>query len=160
MDIRKFDSAEIAEINSYVITQVPQTILPQLFVLTEEPIKKIKSFIAVYRIVSGCKDFVEKNETKEKLNTFLDEVKKCYELLYSIFIDYDSINLEYVKHVNLKKMLKILLEHSEKINEFVNSFLVFAEKQELISTDTVSGIKLDGPEGEDLYEKIVSKVKD
>jgi len=42
MDIRDFTDTEIGAINSYVLDNIPNSKLPQLFVLTEEPVKKIE----------------------------------------------------------------------------------------------------------------------
>ena len=158
MDIRKFTEQEIAEINSYVVNQIPQTILPQLFVLSEEPIKKARIFVAIYRIITGVKDFISGQETKEKLKTILKEVEDVYKKLYEVINELDSTEME-LKKKNLNRiLLNTILDNNSSINSFINSFLVFAEKQELIPVDSVSGVRLDTDEGQDLYKKLVSKV--
>ncbi|MAG47081.1 hypothetical protein CL617_00615 [archaeon] len=159
MDIRNFTSDEIGEINNYVTTQIPQSILPQLFILSEEKVKKVKIFIAIYRIVSATKDFVEKQETKDKLRLFLEPYREIYLQLYTKLLYYEQSNIEYGKHKEENIMIQLLLNNNDKVNYLCNSFLVFAEKQELISTNTVTGIKLDKPEGEDIMEKLSKLVK-
>lgn len=158
MDIREFNTEELAEINSYITMQIPQSILPQLFLLTEEPIKKIKSFIAIYRIIESCKDFVEHSATKDKINKHLEYSRKAYESLYPDFIEYEATEFERGKRLYKDKMFKVLIENNRQINYTVNTFLVFAEKLELVSTDSVSGIKLDIPEGEEIYNKLITKL--
>ena len=160
IDIRDFDDTEISEINKYVITQIPQSLLPQLFILTEEPIKKMKIFLIVFRIITGIREFVEKLETRNKLDLFMKDVKQIYDKSYSLFNKYELSQSEYIKDKLLDEILSIIDDKKHDLNKFINSFLVFAEKQELISTDSVSGVKLDTPEGVDLYEKISKMVEE
>ncbi len=158
MNIREFTSEEISEINSYVITQIPQTLLPSLFVLSESMDKKIKIFISIHRIIEGAKEFIEKEETKIKIQLFLNEVKDTYDKLYSLQLESNQTDMELKKKNIEKRMTLEVLEKNQLINSFINSFLVFAEKQELLSTNSVAGIKMDDDEGMDLYKKIVEKV--
>ncbi len=156
MDIRQFTEEEIAEINGYVIMQVPQSLLPEMFILSEEPYKKVKIFIAIFRILTGVIDFVETKDTKQKMIEFLSEYKEDYEKLYHSFII--SENSSYAPKLQKRKLIFMLRETSLnlRINKLINSFLVFAEKQELISTDKVTGLNLDSSEGENLYNKLIS----
>ena len=158
--IRDFKPEEIAEINGYVITQIPQTILPQLFVLSEKLFKKAKVFVTIYRIMSGARDFSEKESTKQKIENHLNYVDDVYYKLYKIISKYDNLNINFGKNNLLRKLNNIVIENNYKINFFINSFLVFAEKQELISTDSVSGIKLENEEGMDIYNKLSKLVID
>ena len=86
IDIRDFSSADIAEINSYIINQVPQSLLPQLFMLTEEPMKKMKVFNSVYRILCSARDFVESTDTKNKMTSLLDEYSNIYNKMYTLYL--------------------------------------------------------------------------
>ena len=158
MNIREFTDEEIAEINNYVTTQIPQTILPQLFILSEEPIKKVKIFLTIYRILSGAKDFAANESTKNKLLKILNEAEDAYNKLYEITIEIDRNTLDLKEMYLERDLIKVLLKNNLLINSFINSFLVFAEKQELIPTDAVSGIDIGAEEGKDLYKKIISKV--
>ena len=160
IDIRDFDDSEISEINKYVITQIPQSLLPQLFILTEEPIKKMKIFLIIFRIITGIREFVEKPETRNKLDLFMKEVKQIYDKSYSLFNKYELSQSEYIKDKLLEEIVSIIDNKKHDLNKFINSFLVFAEKQELTLTESVSGVKLDTPEGVDLYEKISNMVED
>jgi len=158
MDIRDFTDEEIGIINSYVLDNIPNSKLPQLFVLTEEPIKKIRAFVSIYRIISGCRDFIGIPSTKEKIINHLNAVKGFYDKAYPIIIKYDNEELECMQRIHFKKLINILIEENDKVNYFINTFLVFSEKQQLHNIDTVSGVKLDVPEGVDLYEKLSQKV--
>ena len=160
IDIRDFDDTEISEINKYVITQIPQSLLPQLFILTEEPIKKMKIFLIIFRIITGIREFVEKPETRNKLDLFIKDVEQIYDKSYSLFNKYELSQSEYLKDKLLEEIVSIIDDKKHDLNKFINSFLVFAEKQELISTESVSGVKLDTPEGVDLYEKISKMVEE
>jgi len=159
-NIRIFNDEEIGEINSYVVNQIPQSILPSLFVLSEEPLKKTKAFVAIYRIMSGAKEFIEKKETCIKVEEYISDVKEVYNKLYELLLDYEETGLEITKYLYFKKIKQEIFNNNYKINFFINSFLVFAEKQELISTDSMSGIKLDKDEGVDAYNKIADLVED
>jgi hypothetical protein len=156
--IRDFTDDEIAEINRYVSTQVPQSSLPQLVVLTNEPNKKTQAFIDIYRIMMGVSDFVANPETKEKLKRMLNQYKEAHDSLHDLFLATREDGINFGKHRTQQQLLINSEKYREEINQLCNYFLVFAEKQELISTDEFSGINLDKPEGEDIYKKLITKV--
>ena len=160
MNIREFNDIDISEINKYVASQVPLSILPQMFILTEEPIKKIQIFISIYRTIEGARDFVETEQTRSKLNEFLDEGKAAYNEIYPLFLKYDASSIFYGKEYLFKNLVDCMIKHNSAINKFTNNFIVFAEKLELISTDTVAGIKLDKFEGVELVRKAQGLVED
>ena len=158
MDARNFTADEIAEINIYVINQVPQSILPQLFILTEEPMKKTKAFNTIFRILQAARDFAEKDETTDKLTAFLTEFQELYDTLYTYYIQFESATY------NKKKMNKKIInmyatsENNRLVNKLINSFLVFAEKQELLETEKVTGVNMDVEEGQELHKKLSMKI--
>jgi len=159
MDIREFDETEISEINSYVVNQIQNSVdLNQYFVLSEEPIKKTRVFIAIYRILTGVRDFIEKKETKEKLDDFLKDTKDLYSELYSAMMAYDNL-ANYNKKRILRKIIAIYqdVDKNLKVNHLINSFLVFAEKQELLETEKVTGLDMDKHEGSESYKKLTIK---
>jgi len=157
IDIRSFTSTEIGEINSYIINQVPQSILPSLFILTEEPVKKTKAFNIIFRILSAARDFVENNNTKDKLTTLLDQYKKNYEDLYYLYLSLESNSYNSKKIENKIVNYYRQVEDNNKVSKFINLFLVFAEKQELLEVEKVTGLDLSKPEGEDLYKKLTAE---
>ena len=154
MDIRDFNENEIAEINTYIAIQIPQTILPSLFILTEEIEKKSKIFVAVYRIMSASKDYLENNDIKKKLETFLSEFFDIYQNIYYLVTKLDTSPSFMAKRKINKRIYNEMMSHITIINKLINSFLVFAEKIELISVDNTAGIKLDDEEGKKFVESI------
>ena len=160
LNVRNFSDTEIAELNNYVLTQVPQSVLPRLFILTEEPIKKVRAFIAIYRILQGCKDFVGDKTLGTKLELHIGKAKEPYIKIYELLMDYDDTEME-MKKSNINKKIKLnLLEYNDQINFLINTFLVFAEKVELIPIETVSGLKLDNETGVNIYDSLTKLVED
>ena len=160
LNIRDFTDTEIAEINKYVVSQIPQSILPQLFLLSEDPDKKIRIFIGIYRIIESARDFVESEDTRTKMTLFLDTGKLAYTELYPKLLKYDTCDMAFRKDALTKDLIRSMLKHNTEINSFTNKFIVFAEKLELISTDTVAGIKLDKQEGIELVKRAQALVDD
>lgn len=156
VNIRDFNATEIGEINSYVINQIPQSILPTLFIITEEPMKKAKIFNIIYRIMTAAKDFVEDPSLKKKLEYFLDKFSDNYKLFYNLYLSYEASMIN--KRKIERKIIKEFMDHEKNlnVNELINSFLVFAEKQELLETEKVTGINMDIPEGVELHKKLIS----
>jgi len=159
IDIRQFKQDEIAEINTYVTTQVPLSELPKLFVLTEEPLKKAKIFVMVFRILNACADYISDDETKKKLKDYLNPFKEIYNILYDYVIREDSNSVNYARHYRENIIRKLVLEHNFLINVLINGFLVFAEKQILHNQDRITGINLEVPEGEEIYKKIIGSLQ-
>jgi len=157
--VRNFTEDEITEISSYIREQIPQGILPKLYILTEEPIKKIRAFIAIYRIVSGIRDYTENEITREKITNIINQVEDVYLKLYNMLIDYDN-SIPFGKKRKLRTMINVLNNSIDnlKINKLINEFLIFAEKQILLETDKVTGINMDMIEGKELYNKL-TKIK-
>lgn len=158
MDIRQFNETEVAELHNYVRNQVPQSELPRLSLLTENPSKKAQAFIDIYRILSGCKDFSSNEETRNKLQLIMNEYEELYKKLLSLFIDTIEGNTEYSKFYANKELKEVVVENSLMINTMNNSFLVFAEKVELMAIEEVSGVSLDKPEGEEIYKKLIKNI--
>lgn len=158
MDARDFTADEIAEINSYVINQVPQSILPQLFILTEEPIKKTKAFNAIFRILEASRDFAETPETTKKITKFLSEFNDIYDKMYINYVQYEAAS--YNKLRFSKKIIHMykIPETNRLVNKLINSFLVFAEKQVLLETEKVTGVNMDIEEGVELHKKLSMKI--
>lgn len=156
INVRQFSNEEIATINQYVFNQVPHSLLPTVSILTEEPLKKARIFVTCYRIIDATIDYLETGDTKDKIKRFNDRFNDIYSELYEHLMDYDNHVCNYNSHRIIQKIMNVLIKHNEMISEFINSFLVFAERQQLISTDKVSGISLDSEEGLDVYKKITS----
>jgi len=159
MEIRNFTQDEIGELNNYITTQIPHTVLPSLFVLTEEPLKKALAYISIYRILTGVRDFSEKDSTKKKIDSYLEKHNKIYNELYPLYIAHKTDETEIGKLVSTQDVIRYVIKENILINRLVNDFLVFAEKQELMSTDEVAGLNLEKPEGEELYKRIMNNAK-
>jgi len=125
--------------------------------ITEEPISKAEIFIIIHRILNAAKDFVEKVDTKIKLKALLEQSNNAYNEIYKLQLLLNNnvnLNNNRLKH----KITNLVYENNDAINKLINSFLVFAEKQQLISTEKVTGIDLMKEEGKDVYNKLITKM--
>ena len=154
LNVRNLTDTDIGEVSQYIRAQIPQSILPQLFLLTEDIIKKAKIFVNIFRMVSAARDYVGSTKTTETLDNILNEVKFIYNEVYPLVVEYDTEDLNYAKIDIVDELKTKVLKYNPKINIFCNIFLVFAEKQDLIPIETVSGIKLEVEEGKNLYNEI------
>lgn len=154
VDVRDFDDSEIADINNYVSTQIPQSELGTMLIINENPEKKIKIFIQVYRILTGVSDFLENGSTKIKLKKYTRPYKEIYDHLYPLLVDYESIDFELIKNNIRRKINREVLIYNEQLNKIINDFLVFAERQQLFSTSQVSGLNMEKPSGLDIMNKL------
>lgn len=159
INLRDFTTDEIAELNRYLTFQIPSTTLSQLFLLSEEPVNKMRVFVASYRIVYSAYNYVEDPKTREKVGKVLEVVDDAYKKCYNLVMKYDNHKINYNKHLLKEQISLTIEEYNEKINFFTDCFLIFAEKQELISTDTVSGLDLGTVEGQELYSKVIKNTE-
>ena len=159
ISVRNFSETEIAEMNRYVTTQVPHSMLPGLFVITEEPIKKIKIFVAVYRILQSASMFLEKKDSFAKMKQRLEMAESAYNELYPKSIVYDEKYEGIGQAARTKALVTSLLKHNSQVNSLTNEFLVFAEKQELIRTEDVAGLKLEEEDGMRMYQGVAKLVE-
>ena len=159
-NIRDFEETELTEISSYILNSTPYTerVIQSLYPLTDNPANKATVFCASYRVVETAMNFLEKDniETKAKLQKLLDYVKDIYMELYSLLLNKNN-NFSYGQSSIDYKIINILnnYDKNSKINHFINIFLVFSEKHELLSTKEVVGLELDTPEGKEVYKSIL-----
>ncbi|MFW6026348.1 MAG: hypothetical protein ACOCRX_08395 [Candidatus Woesearchaeota archaeon] len=155
VEIRDFKSDEISSINYYVSNQIPHTVLPQLFTLTEERDKKIKVYLTIYRILNTVAEYIGNKETKKKINDLLKESENIFKKLLRIQIEQDSDSLTGIESFGYENETnEILVENYNKINKLISCFMVFAERQELIETEKVTGINYGSEEGKKLKDKL------
>ena len=153
---RDFTQEEILEINNYITANVPYSILQTTLPITENPEHKARVYTIIFRFINGAKNYVSTEITKGKLSRLLKENKKTYEQLYKKVIEFDGCPSHYGKSEILSEISSIYLDfdNNMKINNFIDVFLVFAEKQILINIDEVTGLNMDTEEGKDAYEKL------
>lgn len=152
--IRGFDAVEVKEISKYIQTNVPYSILEQIFPLTENIVNKVQVFTVVYRILNSAKNYVSKDETRIRLQTMLDECKGIYNILYSSLVAYQDGGFGSRQYY--KKIVSELknVEHNIKINSLIDAFLLFAEKQTFFDINKIAGIESSRKEGENVVDKL------
>lgn len=158
MNPREFDDEEISELNVYIVNQVPQSMLTQVVILDEQPLKKARIFVTTYRIVTACYDYVAKAETKSKVGKYLGEVKMIYNRLYPVLTQRETSESDFSKSVLDVEIGLIINEFKHLINNFINVFIVLAEKQELVDTNKLVGIDLQSKQGESMYDDLTKLV--
>lgn len=159
---RDFTKDEISEINQYVVTNVPYSILQTIFPLTENPVKKAEVYTIVYRFIVGAKNYVALIETRKKLGNLLRENAALYEEIYVELLRMKNPISNWGSHRSLQRMYIIFSDMSKNkiMNNLIDIFLVFAEKQVLLDIENVVGINMDSEEGRTAYQRISTTSKD
>lgn len=156
-EARDFKGEEIAEISQYIQTNIPYSVLQQIFPLTEVPENKIKAFTIMYRMINGAMNYVEEPETRKKIEELLKECESIYIELYSIYFDNNTSSTFWGSHLRNRLLKNVIVNSNnmKKINKLIDIFLIFSEKQILLDKDKVIGIELDTKEGVDLKNKLL-----
>lgn len=152
----EFNETEVQEINNYVRTNVPYSVLETIFPLTEHVINKCTIFITVYRIVSSCSGYVSKPETKAKIDKLINQLKDTYTEVYDNLIVYNSMTLG--SGDKFDRLVDVLKDTKKKelINNLIDIFLVFSERQKLFNLDKISGIRTDTTEGDQIVDELIN----
>lgn len=152
----EFNETEVQEINNYVRTNVPYSVLETIFPLTEHVINKCTIFITVYRIVSSCSGYVSKPETKTKIDKLINQLKDTYTEVYDNLIVYNSMTLG--SGDKFDRLVDVLKDTKKKelINNLIDIFLVFSERQKLFNLDKISGIRTDTTEGDQIVDELIN----
>ena len=153
VEIKDFTTTEISEVQRYVESQAPHSILTTTFILSENPIDKLKVFTTVYRILNSAKNYV-KDDLKKKMNELLNEAEESYEKIYPLLLKYQSTIVEFGKNRLLKNLLNHLTNDKDHINKLIDAFLVFGEKIELMNIDKVTGLDLETDQGKDIMTDV------
>jgi len=155
--VRSFNREEINEINRYVLTNVPFSVLNRLFILTENLKDKATIFTIIYRIINSCKNYVGDEKTKNKLKFLLDDCKSVYLEVYNNLILYEKGG--FGSGIYYNKLVELLTnkDNSIKINNLIDIFLIFAEKQVIRDLDRVTGIDSSRKEGEEIVDEIIEE---
>ncbi len=155
-NVRDFTSTEIKEINTYVQTNVPYSVLETIFPLTEHVLNKVKVFTIVYRIINSAKNYVKEPDTKTKLINMLNECKGEYRDLYKSLIRYQEGGFGSYNHYRNIILIMEDISKRTKIDNLIDAFLLFAEKQVFFSIDKIAGIESGKKGGEDVVDKILA----
>jgi hypothetical protein len=157
-DIRLMKFEEIQEINKYVITNIPYSVLQQLFILAEAPLSKAEIFTAVYRIIYSARNAASSQNTKNKLDLLLSETKDAYNVVFALLMNYKHTNQSFNHHRYMNKIIGVFCEVDTnlKINKLIDAFLVFAEKQELYDINKILGLDLETDSGKKIMGDIMS----
>ncbi len=157
-DIRLMHFEEIQEINKYVSTSIPYSVLQQLFILAEAPLSKAKIFTAVYRIVYSARNAAASQNTKNKLDLLLNETKDAYDKIFTLLMNYEHTNQVFNHHRYMNKIIAIFCDVNTnlKINKLIDAFLVFAEKQELYDINKILGLDLETDSGKKILTDIMT----
>jgi len=152
---RDFTEEEIMEINRYILTNVPYTVLETVFVLTEKVVDKCSIFITVYRLINSAKSYVGKSETKEKLDKLLNGCIEIKTEVHKYLLRYEEGR--FGSGVCYDMLCNILENEkkSEQINNLIDIFLIFAEKQKLYDINKIVGIKAQEVEGSAIVDELV-----
>ena len=159
-NVRDFTSTEIKEISSYVNTNVPYSVLEQIFPLTEQPINKVKVFTIVFRIINSAKNYVKEESTKNKLINMLNDCKGEYRELYKSFIRYQEGGFGSYNHYRVIISIMEDISKRTKLDNLIDAFLLFAEKQVFFSIDKIAGVESSRKGGEDVVDKIIGEKKE
>jgi len=146
---RDFNKTEIIEISRYVLNNVPYSVLERVFPLTENVINKAMSFITMWRIINSAKNYVNKKETKEKLNKLLENCSEEYRKIYKLLIGYQKPGY-FGKDKYYDEITKIFFNYDSnmKVNNLIDVFLIFAEKQVMYDLDKIAAIDTSSKQGD------------
>lgn len=160
IEARDFEQSEISDINRYINVNVPYSVLQQIYPLTENLLNKSKVYTIMYRIIYGTANYVEKEETKIKLNKLLEENKDLYSEIYNLIINHENNTLNFGQRSTILKLKTVFydMEKNFKINKLIDIFLIFSERVTLLRTDNFVSIDMENKEGEEVYNKLVAAI--
>jgi len=154
---RLFTSTEIKEINRYITTEVPYTILEEVYALTENVLDKSKVFTIMRRIINSAKSYVADADTREKLQKMLDETTAAYNILYDLLLKYQQgIYGRYAIQIQIEGVFRNE-DTNTKINKLIDAFLLFAERQTFFDLDKAVGIESGKKEGQEVVNDIIGE---
>lgn len=153
---RDFTKEEIIEINGYITANLPYSYTSQMAPVTEKLMDKCKIYINIFRFISSAKNYVSEATTKDKLNKILEVNEPVYNEIYATILNIETSTTNWGSHHNTYKLKRIVNENNILINDFVDLYLVFIEKQVLIDIDKVAGYNLETEEGRQAYQKLLA----
>jgi len=160
MEATDFTKEEVQEISKHILGNVPYSVLEQIFPLTENPRKKAEVFTIMYRIIYSSVGYVKSNDTKSKLKNLLTSCEIEYKEIYNILLKLDSsVEFGSTHLFNKVKIIFSDFDKNFKINNLIDVFLVFAEKQILRDIDKVVGVTSDNIKGEQIVKELGKLVK-
>lgn len=154
IDPRSFTQDEIQNMNYYITNQIPHSILPRMFVLSEDPMEKSSIFTTIYSIIDSSRYYVGSRDTRKKLKKLLDETSEVYDKLNYLNLEKNNSDVSIGNYKISNQIIDIVTKNSGVINKLRSIFLVFAEKQELVDLDKVTGINTEAESGKDIYSKL------
>ena len=156
VELADFGTEEISQMQRYIETNVHNTFLQQVYVLTENPEEKALAFVTAFRILNSCMNYATDGDLREKMMKLLNECKDVYAEIFSFTLKLNNHKIDFGKSRALKKIVNILDNPSKsmKVNKLIDAFLVFGEKIELINIDSVTGVDLENDHGKEAMKDI------
>jgi len=154
-----FSQEEVKNINHYITTQIPHTILPRLFVLTEDINEKCSVYLNIYALIESTMYYVKNQETRDKIRKLLEETKDAYKKLYKLSLEKHNSEVSIGRSQINTNIANLLTENSRGINKLRSIFLVFAERIELTELDKVTGLDTSTQSGKNLQVKLGDSLK-
>ena len=154
---RDFDVDEIKQINKYISANIPYSVLQTTLPITDNPIHKARVYTIVYRLINSASNYVDGEETKQKLIKILDKNKELYTEVNLLSLELGKRSNGFNYHRYYSSLLKVYntFEKNKMINDLIDLFLIFAEKQEFLNIKDIVGLNLETEEGKEAYNKIM-----
>ena len=153
-----FTSDEISEISFYLQSNIQASILNQLLVLTDVPIDKTRVFVAIYRLITSAKNYTDNIDLKNKLSELLSSVSVVYDPILPLITNYQTSTVNIGKRRIFTRICDIFYDvnNISNINNFIDVFFLFAEKQQKFDLNKITGVDLETEEGKKLYSDLNS----
>lgn len=149
-----FTQEEIRNIHYYITTQIPHTILPRMFILTENLGEKCSIYVTIFSTIESCRFYIKNEETRDKLKKLLDEGRNAFDELYDLYLEKINSELNMGNTQINDNIAEIVKENNQIINKIRSVFLVFAEKVELTELDKVTGVDTSTETGRNIQSKL------
>jgi len=140
--IQDFTSDEIGEMRLYIEKHVPNHILNNLYILSDNVKDKMITFIGVYRILNSCKNYASTEELREKIEYFIGKSQKVYEIAFQLITEYSNLNSHYSKSIVMKQMSEVIGNNYKEMNELIDLHIILSEYIQLIKTSSVIGVEV------------------
>lgn len=154
-----FSQEEIRNIHYYITTQIPHTILPRMFILTENLSEKCSIFITIFSTIESCRFYIKNDDTRDKLKKLLDEGREVFNQLYDLYLEKVNSELNMGNTQINDNIAEIVKENNQIINKIRSIFLVFAEKVELTELDKVTGVDTSTETGRNIQSKLAETMQ-
>lgn len=155
INFSNFSREQANELFSIIQKSIEKSEMEKFYLFTQDDTEKAKIFVWGHRFLCNVHNLIEDGVIKTEVKNEIDLTKKRYNDILAVLADIKHNKLLVFR---LESKLFNLVNQDSQVNDLIDSFSVFIERDTINSMSKLKGFVLEGKSGKE-FKKIFSAKK-